>query len=154
MSELPATIKILLKPNPRNELPFAKEFSLKCLKPPAKALELFGDQPQITLRKMISAYTLRDVVDVSITRASAGNREVIIKSFSNKIGITSKLPRNLWKEAKRYEELQALQGEVIPHFFGLFKGIDGNACKYACIITEYCGEPLNPNLSCMDEKDL
>ncbi|RDB23734.1 hypothetical protein Hypma_009467 [Hypsizygus marmoreus] len=71
--------------------------------------------------------------------ASEDNPPHIVLKFSDEgVNVDS-----LMKEAEIYEVLvKDLQGDVIPKCFGVFQAeIDGNLLT--CLITEYCGQPLN-----------
>lgn len=45
-------------------------------------------------------------------------------------------------EAKRYDELKKLQGDVIPTCFGLFEGSTATGVPLKCLVLEHCGETL------------
>ncbi|KLO06010.1 hypothetical protein SCHPADRAFT_946438 [Schizopora paradoxa] len=160
LSDLP-TVQVLLKPfefpsTTAASLSHTRSFLLTCRNPPAKAFEVFGDQSMITVTRIIDEKLFVDSdISNSIVHASVGGQRLFIKSvFFRKKTKKALVAEELKKEAARFRKLSSLQGDVVPYFYGLYRGIDGNGCKYACNIMEYCGEPLNPNLSVMDESEL
>ena len=77
-------------------------------------------------------------------RGSDGDRLFVIK-FALWSGIPAD---NLETEFENYEKLSHLQGTVIPHFFGYYRGekdplyINAKSRAISCIVIEDCGESL------------
>jgi hypothetical protein len=65
---------------------------------------------------------------------------VFTHTIAVKIAHNEKELENMATEAKFYDELEPLQGSVVPRVFGFFKGdIDG--VKFGCLLMEYCSGP-------------
>lgn len=75
----------------------------------------------------------------TVYRASIGDRSVVLKCC-----LSDQHLSDLEREATAYQSaLLELQGTVVPHFYGFYKGSLGNGRPMGCIVLEDCGDRLD-----------
>jgi hypothetical protein len=95
--------------------------------------------------KLIRMGTTSSIFRAEICRGNDQPLDVALK-----IDPTGKWEEDFIREAVQYETgAKELQGIIFPHFHGCFQAEIGPT-RVTCLVTEYCGEPMEQSLDVID----
>lgn len=83
----------------------------------------------------------------TVYRGKAGDVPLVVKTCHNQ-----KFKKDFSDEAQIYETmLSGLQGDIIPKFYGYFKGRDHEKCRISCLVLEDCGDALETSFHRLEQ---
>lgn len=85
----------------------------------------------------------------TVYRGRVGEVSLVVKTCHE-----PKFSDDYSNEAEVYETmLSELQGEIIPKFYGYFKGRDHEKCRISCLVLEDCGDALETPFHLLDQTE-
>jgi hypothetical protein len=125
--------KLQVEFTPKRTRGLYKPFLLYCTG--GKTKEVQGESLEVIVDELLHQDRSRDM---DVLRGTVKGKNTI---FALKICYSEEAMLRLEIEARHYEQLNDLQGDVIPTCFGLFEGsMSGFPLK--CLLLDYCGENL------------